>query len=276
MTDTALVPIVESTRVELGVIRADSPSQLVTVATEAANALAQVIKAKKLFSNIQGKEYVRVEGWTTLATMMGCLPREVSMTRDEKGTYTATVELVRMHDGAVLTRASAECGMDEPTWKSRPDYARRSMAATRAVSKACRLAFSWVMVLAGYNPTPAEEIPQEAERGGTSTGTRSKGPAGAGSHPAPTTPLRAPDTTPLSQKPRALETPEPDPLKGQDADPPTWPFSTDRGRLLSSFTTEALAEKRNWLVKKSRKPDEFAELIEQIDNTLASRGGVID
>ena len=53
--------------------------------------------------------------------------------------------------------------MDEATWAKRPDYARRSMAATRAVSKACRLAFSWVMVMAGYDATPREEAPYEAE-----------------------------------------------------------------------------------------------------------------
>src|SRR6185503_18345281 len=109
----------------------------------------------------------------TLATMMGCLPREVSVTRDEKGTYTATVELVRMSDGAVLTRASAECGMDENTWKNRADYARRSMAVTRATSKACRIAFSWVMVLAGYEATPQEEIPhEESGRVGSSSAVK--------------------------------------------------------------------------------------------------------
>ncbi len=32
------------------------------------------------------------------------------------------------------------------------------MAITRATGKACRLAFSWIMTLAGYDPTPAEEL----------------------------------------------------------------------------------------------------------------------
>lgn len=187
MPSEALVPIVDVVpRVELGVIRADGPKELVKVATEAADALRDVISRKRLFSTISGREYVRVEGWTTLATMMGCLPREVSVTRDDKGTYTATVELVRMHDGAVLTRASAECGMDENTWKNRADYARRSMAATRAVSKACRLAFSWVMALSGYEVTPAEEIP-ESERGGVAPANAGTGTQGS---VAPTPPQR--------------------------------------------------------------------------------------
>lgn len=266
---TSLVPIHEvQPRVELGVIRADSPKELVRVATEAADALAGLIKAKKLFSNIQGKEYVKVEGWTTLATMMGCLPREVSVTRDDKGTYTATVELVRMSDGAVLTRASAECGMDEKTWAGRADYARRSMAATRATSKACRLAFSWVMVLAGYDATPSEEIP-ESERGGKST--VAKGPRAAAA-PAPVQAAPTLPQEPLTDKPRVLNH-NPDPLKGQDVDAPTWPFGTNRGKLLSSFSSDALVANRAWLVKKQRTPQEFADLIQQIDDELSSRGG---
>ena len=35
------------------------------------------------------------------------------------------------------------------------------MAVTRATGKAYRLGFSWIIKLAGYEATPAEEIPQE-------------------------------------------------------------------------------------------------------------------
>jgi hypothetical protein len=157
-----LVPL-EAQAVTLGVIQANKPADLVRAATEAANALASVIESKKLYNSISGRRYTRVEGWTTLAAMLGCLPREVSVVRRENGTYEATVELARMTDGVVLTRASAECGMDEKTWANRADYARRSMAVTRATSKACRLAFSWVMVLAGFEATPSEEIPADED-----------------------------------------------------------------------------------------------------------------
>lgn len=42
-----------------------------------------------------------------------------------------------------------------------PSFQLRSMAQTRAAAKALRNALAWVVVLAGYRPTPAEELPVE-------------------------------------------------------------------------------------------------------------------
>jgi hypothetical protein len=41
-----------------------------------------------------------------------------------------------------------------------PSFQLRSMAQTRAAAKALRNALAWVVVLAGYRPTPAEELPE--------------------------------------------------------------------------------------------------------------------
>lgn len=136
-----------------------TPRAIIGQATEEANVLAEVIERQRLFSVIQGRKFVKCEGWVTLATLRGCLPREVAVTEMEEGRYVAEVELVRMSDGAVLTKASAECGGPcDSVWTNRPPNARRSMAITRATGKACRVAFSWVMALSGYEVTPAEEM----------------------------------------------------------------------------------------------------------------------
>jgi hypothetical protein len=45
-----------------------------------------------------------------------------------------------------------------------PMFQLRSMAQTRAGSKALRNALAWVVVLAGYRPTPAEELPTHGGR----------------------------------------------------------------------------------------------------------------
>lgn len=154
-----------STDVQMGMLQAANPKALVSQATDMAKELANVINTQSLFNEINGKKFVRVEGWTTLSAMLGCIPQEISNEKWDDGRYVATVELVRMSDQQVISRASAECGAPgENMWENADEYAKRSMAATRATSKACRLAFSWIMVLAGYQPTPAEEISGKAEQ----------------------------------------------------------------------------------------------------------------
>ncbi|CAK0776815.1 hypothetical protein CCP3SC15_550022 [Gammaproteobacteria bacterium] len=155
--------------VALGILQAETAGSLVAGAVNMATELAAVISSQKLEKMIRGRKHVKVEGWTTLGVMLGCVVREVSTT-EKDGIYTSVVELIRMSDGACLGRASAECGANDemdsngkPIWSARPRYARRSMAQTRAAGKACRLAFSWIMTLAGYDPTPAEEMPIDGE-----------------------------------------------------------------------------------------------------------------
>lgn len=152
---------VDAEVVDLGVLPTRGPAQLVQQATEVATVLGKVIKDRGLYKDIQGKKYVMVEGWSTLGGMIGVLPREVEVKRHDDGAYEAVVELIRTSDGMVVGRASALCGMDEPKWAKGAEYARRSMAVTRATGKAYRLGFSWIIKLAGYEATPAEEIPQD-------------------------------------------------------------------------------------------------------------------
>ena len=163
MEDRALERV--SSEVQLGTLQASTPQSLVNGASEMARVLDSVIEEKKLFTLISGKKHVRVEGWLRLATMLECTPREVSAARlaqdgEFPGAWESSVEIVRMKDGAVISRASAMVSDDEPMWKSRSHYARRSSATTRTTSKACRLAFSWIMSLSGYATTPTEEMPQ--------------------------------------------------------------------------------------------------------------------
>lgn len=158
MEETRELIVVEESELRLGTMRADGPMALIRQASNIATELAKIIDSRQLFTNIGGKKYVRVEGWSTLGAMLGVLPREDIVVAHEDGTYEATVSLIRVNDGAVIGRGSAICGMDEKTWAGRPNYARRSMAITRATGKAYRLGFSWIMTLAGYEATPAEEM----------------------------------------------------------------------------------------------------------------------
>jgi len=149
--------IVEGEVVSLGTVQARGPAGVIEEASTIAKQLANIVNSRKLYSTISGRKYVKVEGWTTLGAMLGVLPREVETHRIDNG-WQSTVELIRANDGQVIGRGSAICTTDERNWSDREDFAVRSMAITRATGKAYRLGFSWVMALAGYEPTPAEEM----------------------------------------------------------------------------------------------------------------------
>lgn len=157
---TAIVP----SQMQLGSLPIRNPKDLVAKATEMADALAGIITQQNLFKNINGRKYVMVEGWTTLGAMMGVVPVEEychALPLDESGMVTgfeAKVKLIRAGDGGMVGAASAECTYDEKNWSDRDSYAVRSMSITRATGKAYRLSFSWIMKLAGFEPTPAEEM----------------------------------------------------------------------------------------------------------------------
>lgn len=135
-----------------------APAQEIAHASAIATQLASIIETKKLYKQIGKKKHVYVEGWTAVAALRGVTPLEISNERQEDGSYIAKVSLVNA-DGRTIGAASAECGgPEEMLWQERAPYARRSMAATRATSKVCRLCFSWILVLEGYSGTPAEEM----------------------------------------------------------------------------------------------------------------------
>ena len=130
----------------------------IDVATKVATSLGNVIESQGLAIDIQGNKYVTAEGWETLGTMLGCTPyveEVVEMPCDQKGKfmYKATVSI--MQGETVLSRASA---MAERNNMQRDRPSVYSMAQTRALGKAYRMAFSWIVKMSGYAPTPAEEM----------------------------------------------------------------------------------------------------------------------
>ncbi len=159
-------------------------TELYRQATDVANVCKDIVT--KTAVDIQGRKYVRVEGWTSIAVAHGCIVTIKSVTEEEKGVC-AVAELRRQGDGKLLSTAEGYVGKDEPTWyggdltywdkfakaekkktlEKRADYAIRAMAQTRAVSRVCRTAFAHVVVLmdAGLSTVPAEEISGEDHTG---------------------------------------------------------------------------------------------------------------
>ena len=136
----------------------------VNVAANVATSLKKVIDTQKLAVPIQSKRgtkmYVTAEGWEVLGTMLGCTPYVEDVVEIEaKGkssnyfAYKATVSI--KHGETVLSRAIA---IAERNKMQNERFAVYSMAQTRALGKAYRMALSWIIKMAGYEPTPAEEM----------------------------------------------------------------------------------------------------------------------
>jgi hypothetical protein len=151
-----------------------NPAELNRVSTEVAHVCKEIVTRTAL--NIQGRKYVRVEGWQSIATAHGCVASARDV-QEVEGGVRAIGEIRRMADGVLLATAEGFVGEDGPVWYGgttqtktgareyppRPKYAIRAMAQTRAISRACRTCFAHIVVLmdAGLETTPAEEVPAE-------------------------------------------------------------------------------------------------------------------
>lgn len=137
-----------------------NPLAVVENATTISNELSRIISHANLFKSINGRKFVYVEGWTSMLAMLGVTPNVVECVRIEREgeiAYRAIVELVDRSDRK-LGRGVSMCSSKEKLWSNRDEFAIASMSQTRAVGKAARLAFSWIMTLAGFEATPSEEM----------------------------------------------------------------------------------------------------------------------
>ena len=140
--------------------QSENPQALMRHATNVAEICREIVNATA--RQIGKKKYVEVEGWQSVATTYGCVLSARDVERVEGG-FKAVGEVRRLDNNEIISTAEGFVGDDEPDWAARKEYARRAMAQTRAMSRAARTAFAFVVVLmrAGFSTTPAEEISKE-------------------------------------------------------------------------------------------------------------------
>ena len=131
-------------------------------ASDVAQVLKKIIDERHLSVKIGNGDHVRVEAWQTVGRFCGYAGQSEEIPTDEPGAF-AKAEIIRLSDGAVVSTATARCGTpgDAP-WDTRALNDQASMAQTRAIGKGFRNILSWIVVLAGYEATPAEEMPKDA------------------------------------------------------------------------------------------------------------------
>lgn len=141
----------------LALTEREGVGDLMRRATDVAGVCREIVT--KTARNIQGRRYVQVEGWQSIASAFGCTI-SISVVEACEGGIRAVAQLLRQPDGAIIGQAEGFVGDDESMWAKRPLYARRAMAQTRATSRVCRSVFAFVVTLidAGLSTTPAEEM----------------------------------------------------------------------------------------------------------------------
>ena len=123
--------------------------------------LARFIKDNKLTTNVQGKEFVNVEGWQYAGSRLGIVPiveHVINVSTEAELKYQAKVTLFDLRHQTTVGAGFAVCSNKESGKKFYQEFAIMSMAQTRAIGKAYRNCLAWIIRAAGYEPTPAEEM----------------------------------------------------------------------------------------------------------------------
>ena len=147
----------------------------VGVATDVADCLSDLVRSQGLVvTGLNGRnkdaEYVTVEGWEVLGTMLGIVPvttiiKEIKNKQERTVGYVARATLYQnpiikndeIVGGTVIARAEAQA---DKSGFQKDMFAIASMAQTRALGKAYRMGLSWIMKMAGFEPTFAEDMPK--------------------------------------------------------------------------------------------------------------------
>jgi hypothetical protein len=129
--------------------------------------LKKVVEDLKLYTVIQGKKHVQYEGWKMLAEKLGLDVYITDVRRVEYGDtwgfeYAGKL-MEKGPDGTTVITGTSAIYNDERKWAGGALFAMRSMGETRTAGKLIRLHAGWIMKLAGYSPTPAEELADALE-----------------------------------------------------------------------------------------------------------------
>jgi hypothetical protein len=262
------------------------PAMVLAEAQVAAKALMDVIKNKPKPVVMNGETYLEFEDWQTVARFYGVSAKVISTTYVTIGGaagFECKAEAIDNRTGIPVSAAEAMCLNDESKWSSRakyewrtengkrirkqigsepvPMFQLRSMAQTRACAKALRNVLAWVVVLAGFKTTPAEEMdgvfPDERKKSAKPTDNRE--------------PADLPEEPQRKQPDPDLDIPITDKQLGAidrmikdrpDGDSAWW--ETTKEHYLKGVTAASGAELIKWLSKKldAPIPDEITSLFE--------------
>lgn len=137
--------------------------------------LKQFIEKNELVVKIKGKPWAMAEAWQFLGANLGIVAIVESCERvsETEVTYKACAHLMRLDNNQMIGRGEAYCSKSEYKKRDFEEYAIASTAQTRAIGKAYRNVFGWMMKAAGYNvadePNGGKEVYSSPEDDGYAT-----------------------------------------------------------------------------------------------------------
>ncbi len=152
------------------------PKVMVTAGRRALFELTRLIHDRPDKVMIHGKQYLEFPDWELLGVFFGVTPRVIDtqeITIDEPSTDGKVIfkkvvgfkaRAVAIREDHEISAADAECMFTEENWREKPRFQLRSMAQTRACSKALRNCLSWIVRLPESDLTDTsdeEEKPKE-------------------------------------------------------------------------------------------------------------------
>lgn len=184
---TDLAEVIDVTPIEQSLLfPASTPGEMMVQAGETADVIAQAIKAQHLSMQIGNSEHVLNTGWQMAANTQRVVtdrgegvtelpwPAQVTdaIAEDDNHPMRRAYRLGQAfgyvasfyakRDGQTVGWGEARCDRTERNWRTAENNAIASMAQTRAQSKALRQPLAWIIGLAGYSATPAEEMAPDA------------------------------------------------------------------------------------------------------------------
>lgn len=157
---------VENTEV-MNIEQLPNQEEIVKHGRDCAKILKKIVDANPNKVMINGKQYLCYHDWQTIAKFynmsVGTDWIKPIMVKDELFGFEAKSYVIDQ-SGKTVSSAISSCAKDEQFWAGKPDFQLRSMAQTRASVKALRNVFAWIVVLANYSPTPAEEMIRDEKK----------------------------------------------------------------------------------------------------------------
>lgn len=161
------LPVLSTEQKIVGMPMLREPDIIIAEAQKVAKAIKKVIDSKPKKVVINGKRFLEFDDWQMIGAPYGitALIKSTSelyeTTKGKKKFIGFLAKAAAIKDNVEISTAEAECLLYEKNWSNKAYNQRfmiRSMAQTRAASKALSNVLRWVVVLAGYQGTPAEEM----------------------------------------------------------------------------------------------------------------------